>query len=267
MKLAAIFAFALLAHSQTFVNNTEKKLNCETNNGSSDRRRACDVREYRFASSGQVTLSTHNGGVDVKGWSSNEVLVRARVEVSTPQGGLAPETYLPQVQISTGGGQIRTLEPATKPDDTWFIVSYEIFLPHQSNLDLSSHNGGVSVRDVKGEIKFSTHNGGVNLVRLAGNVQGSTHNGGINVELDGPRWDGQQLALETSNGGVNVRLPESYSARVEMSTHNGGMKSDFATVMTGSLTKQKEMSFNLGSGGSLIRVKTHNGGVTLRKKS
>ncbi len=267
MKLISFFAIALLASGQTFVNNTEKRLTCDTNERNGDRKRACDLREYRLPSSGRITLGTHNGGVDVKGWTSNEVLVRARIEVWTPQNGLAPETYLPQIQILTGGGQISSLQPTTKPDDTWFTVSYEIFVPHQTNLDLKSHNGGISVRDVKGEIRFDTHNGGVNLARVAGNVEGSTHNGGINVDLDGARWDGHQLVLETNNGGVNVRLPESYSAHVEMSTHNGGMTTDFPVTMTGNLKRSKDLNFNIGSGGALIRMKTHNGGVTLRKKS
>lgn len=267
MRFATLFAFAVLANAQTFVNNTEKKLSCEANERNNERKRACDLREYRMAPTGRITLSTHNGGVDIKGWTSSEVLVRARVEVYTPQNGLAPETYLPQIQVVTGGGQIRTIEPSVKPEGTWFTVGYEVFVPHQTNLDLSSHNGGVSVRDVKGEIRFDTHNGGVNLARVAGNVEGSTHNGGINVDLDGPRWDGNQLLLETNNGGVNVRVPESYSARVEMSTRNGGMKTDFPVTMTGELKRTKDMSFNIGSGGALIRLKTHNGGVSLRKKS
>lgn len=268
MKLAPFFAIALLASGQTFVNNTEKKLTCDLNenNRNGDRKRACDLREYRIASSGQITLTTHNGGVEVKGWSSNEVLVRARVEVWTPQTGVAPETYLPQIQVVTAGGHISSIEPTTKPEDTWFTVGYEIFVPHQTNLDLKSHNGGLSVRDVKGQLRFGTHNGGVSLARVGGNVEGSTHNGGINVDLEGDRWDGHQLVLETNNGGVNLRVPERYSARLEMSTHNGGMKTDFPMTMTGDLKKNKDMNFNIGSGGALIRMKTHNGGVTVRKK-
>lgn len=271
MRFATLFAFALLAHAQTFVNNTEKKLSCEVSerNGerNKERKRACDLREYRLAPTGRISLSTHNGGVDIKGWTSSEVLVRARVEVYTPQNGLAPETYLPQIQVVASGGQIRTIEPSVKPDDTWFTVSYEVFVPHQTNLDLKSHNGGVSMRDVKGEIRFETHNGGVSMARVAGNVEGTTHNGGINVDLEGTRWDGQQLALETHNGGVNLRMPEAYSARVEMSSHNGGMKTDFPVTMTGDRKQNKDVSFSVGSGGSLIRLKTHNGGVSLRKKT
>ena len=268
MKLApALFAIALLANGQTFVNNTEKKLTCDSNHRPTDRKRACDLREQRFATSGRITLNTHNGGIDVKGWTSNEVLVLARIEVWAPKDAPAPESYLPQIQILTSGGQISSLEPTTKRNDTWFTISYEIFVPHQTSLNLKSHNGGLSVRDVKGELRFDTHNGGVNLTRIAGNVEGTTHNGGINVDLDGARWDGQHLLLETNNGGVNLRLPESYSARLEMSTHNGSMKSDFPLTMSADLKKTKDMNFNLGSGGALIRMKTHNGGVTLRKKT
>lgn len=271
MKPILILALSWLASGQTFVNNVDKKLNCEATDRSearsSERQRACDLREYRLAPSGRLTLRAHNGGIDVKGWAAQEVLVRARVEVRTPKGGLAPETYLPQVQITTSGAQINALEPSAKPEDTWITISYEVFVPHQTSLDLKSHNGGLSIRDVKGELRFATHNGGVSLARVAGNVEGSTHNGGISVDLEGMRWDGPQLAVETHNGGVNLSVPENYSARVEMATHDGGFRSDFPLSLSGDLKRQKEISFNLGSGGSLIRLKTHNGGVSLRKKT
>jgi hypothetical protein len=50
-----------------------------------------------------MRYGTHNGGVDIKGWAANEVLGRARAEVYTPQDGLAPTTYQPQIQVLASG--------------------------------------------------------------------------------------------------------------------------------------------------------------------
>jgi hypothetical protein len=60
-----------------------------------------------------------------------------------------------------------------------------------------------------------------------------------------------------------MNVPANYSARVETSTVNGGMHVDFPVTVSGKLTKQ--LAFNIGSGGPLIRVQTTNGGVHINK--
>ena len=84
-------------------------------------------------------------------------------------------------------------------------VSYEVFVPRSADLTLKTHNGGISIADVRGNIQFDTLNGGVNLKNLAGDVEGRTTNGGINITLAGNRWDGTKLDARTTNGGVTFR--------------------------------------------------------------
>ncbi|MFN7979262.1 MAG: hypothetical protein U0P30_14090 [Vicinamibacterales bacterium] len=43
-------------------------------------------------------------------------------------------------------------------------------------------------------------------------MEGRTTNGGVQVRLGGSRWDGAGLSLETTNGGVTLRVPRDYSA-------------------------------------------------------
>lgn len=254
--------------AQQFVNNTEKTMKCDSRDGGNSRqKRACEIRESRMpAVSKLVVDGRQNGGVEVKGWSGNDVLVRSKVEVWAPESAGDPARMFGQINVQTAGGSVR----ADGPDfgrERGFAVSYEIFVPHRMALDLKAHNGGISIRDVSGEIRFDAVNGGVNLTRLAGDVKGSTKNGGLKVDLDGPRWDGSQLDVRTTNGGVNLSIPTNYSARLETSTVNGGMNVDYPVTVSGRLRLDKELSVNLGSGGSLIRVATTNGGVSIRKKS
>ena len=62
---------------------------------------------------------------------------------------------------------------------------------------------------------------------MSGDVHGRTSNGGVDVDLDGATWQGEGLDVETSNGGVRLRMPEQYSARLEAGTVNGGINVDF----------------------------------------
>jgi DUF4097 and DUF4098 domain-containing protein YvlB len=100
-------------------------------------------------------------------------------------------------------------------------------------------------------------------MRLAGEVHGHTTNGGLTVQLAGDRWDGSGLDVETTNGGVRLDIPSSYSAHVETSTVNGGVTVDFPITVHGRI--DKNLSFDIGNGGPTIRATTTNGRVQIRK--
>jgi DUF4097 and DUF4098 domain-containing protein YvlB len=132
-------------------------------------------------------------------------------------------------------------------------------------LDLNAHNGGIAISDVDGDIQFRTLNGGVRLERLSGDVKGKTVNGGLHVALTGNTWRGNQLDVQTTNGGINVSVPDGYSARFETSTVNGRVKSDIAGANILKDQNSRTTSVTLGSGGPLVRLVTTNGGVNLTR--
>jgi DUF4097 and DUF4098 domain-containing protein YvlB len=173
-----------------------------------------------------------------------------------------------QVRIETGALNIHAEGPDSRDDYQWY-VSYEIFVPRRSDLSLTAHNGGISISDVGGRINFKTLNGGVTLRRVSGAVSGSTTNGGLHVELAGARWEGEMLNVTTTNGGVNLVMPDNYSAHIETGTVNGNVASEFPlnVQMTDRGRLPKEINVDLGSGGSTIRAKTTNGGVHLTRAS
>ena len=71
---------------------------------------------------------------------------------------------------------------------------------------LVRRTGGIDIVGVRGDIDFRAVNGGVALTGVAGDVTGRTTNGGVKVELEGVRWDGAGLDVETTNGGVTVMV-------------------------------------------------------------
>ena len=110
----------------------------------------------------------------------------------------------------------------------------------------------------------SALNGGVHLTDVAGDVQGSTTNGGLHIELTGSSWDGEGLDVETTNGGVTIRVPEDYSARLETGTVNGGIDLDFPVTVQGRIGRR--LTTTLGDGGPTIRAFTTNGGVRVTRR-
>jgi DUF4097 and DUF4098 domain-containing protein YvlB len=223
----------------------------------------CEIKEQTLpASGGTIEVDgKRNGGVSIKGWERNEILMRARVQTSGPTEAEAIE-LAKQITIETAGLKIFASGPEAR-DDRWWSVSYEIFVPRRSDLSLTTKNGGISISDVNGRLEFRAQNGGVNLRRVGGAVRCGTTNGGLNVELAGDRWDGEALDVSTTNGGVSMSIPENYSAHLETGTVNGHLSIDFPVTVQGDITR--ELSANLGSGGATIRAMTTNGGVKIRR--
>jgi len=245
-----------------FAQNAEREMTCD-DQWQSDRVSHCEINEMTIPATSRLSVDGGvNGGMTVKGWQKKEVLVRARVQTSADNDAQA-KALAKQVIIHTGGGRIIADGPSQAHHEDW-SVSYEVFVPQTIDLNLRAHNGGIHIADVRGQIEFETTNGGVSLMRLAGAVHGYTTNGGLHVELAGKSWEGSQLDARTTNGGVSLSVPSSYSAHLETGTVNGHINVDFPVTVHGEINRQ--LSIDLGSGGPLIRAVTTNGGVSIKRK-
>lgn len=233
---------------------------CDRNRGSRDNDRYCEVLTASMASPGSLVIDGGmNGGVDVIGGTGNQVQIRAKVFANARSADRAEEIAR-QVDVRVDGGRIYADGPDTGRRESWG-VSYEITVPTNTDLDIETLNGGISVEDVAGDIRFEAMNGGVHLTGVAGDVRGHTTNGGLHIELDGDRWDGAGLDVETTNGGIDLYVPEGYSAELETGTVNGGIDIDFPVTVQGRIGRR--LRTTLGSGGPSVRVVTTNGGVNI----
>ena len=229
-----------------------------------DRYSSCEVRQQTLAPGGTLTVdASPNGGIRVAGGSRGDILVLARV-VATAETESRAREIAGGIQINATSAHVSANGPGGLGRQEGWHVSYRLLVPAQSSLSLQSTNGGITVENVNGRIEFRTVNGGVKLAGLAGEVSGRSSNGGIDVDLGGSTWAGAGVDVQTSNGGVRLRIPEQYSARLEAGTRNGGMHVDFPITVQGRMNR--EIATNLGAGGPLIRVRTSNGGIRITKK-
>ena len=267
----ALLAFAIVGFTAAVVQaqkSTKGSMQCRDNDGDGRMVRHCEIKEQTLPASGAITVDGKtNGGISIKGWDRHEILVRAKIETRAPTQAEA-DSLAQQVIIETAALNIHAEGPESRDNYQWY-VSYEIFVPGRSDLNLKAHNGGISISDVSGRIGFQTTNGGVSLSRVGGAVTGNTTNGGVHVELAGARWEGETLDVRTTNGGVNLVMPNNYSAHLETGTTNGNVQSDFPlnVPLTERGRMPKEISVDIGSGGPTIRAITTNGGVHLSRGS
>lgn len=247
----------------------EKNRNfCSDNNWSDGSRVSSrDLREITVAATGDLNVDgDRNGGIRVSGEDRRDVLIRACVQ-AWADNETGAKANVSAVRINTAG----TIKAENTPDDRNWSVSYDIRVPRNTNVNLTAHNGGISITGVEGNLAFETTNGGVSLSRIAGSVKGRTTNGGVHITLDGTTWKGSGLDVSTSNGGVHLELPDTYAARIETGTVNGGFQSSIPAlnVTTENIIgdegyrhrKPTRISTAINGGGPTIKVTTTNGGV------
>ncbi|MGH9697373.1 MAG: DUF4097 family beta strand repeat-containing protein [Bryobacteraceae bacterium] len=257
-----LFPIFLLSASALLLRADEA---CSANNFHSDGLTSyAQTREQRLPAVSENYINPGaNGSIRVHGWAGGGVRVKACIQAAARSEGEA-QALASQVAIAEGAGMIRASGPS-RHDDSWWSVSYEVWVPNAANVKMEANNGSIAVDRVSGQIRFHTQNGSVRLSDVGGDVDGATTNGSVTVELAGAGWNGSGLRVTTTNGSVKLNLPESFSARVEVSTVNGRVQTDFPVTVSGEI--QKNMSFVLGSGGATIEARTVNGSVRIGRKS
>jgi DUF4097 and DUF4098 domain-containing protein YvlB len=235
----------------------EKTMTCDDGSRNDRGPYYCEIREVTVPAGGQLDVDGGvNGGISIKGANRSDILVRSKVQAYPDDPGDS-RRIVSQIQVETSSGRVRATGP-TSEKHGWG-VSYEIFVPQRTDLVLHTHNGGISIRGVQGHTQFEAMNGGVSLKELAGSVEGHTTNGGLHLELASDHWEGDRCDVSTTNGGVTIRIPSSYSAHLETGTVNGGVSVDFPVTVQGEINRN--LAVDLGSGGNLVRATTTNGGV------
>jgi len=251
----------------------------------------CDIEDFSGArynkdfhygfplnAGGKVTIETFNGGIEVSGWDQNNV------DISGSKYGPTPE-IADQVEVtvdhSPASVSVRVQRPSIHRGNIG--AKFVVKVPRTAIVDyLSSSNGSIRVTDATGPARLRTSNGGIRVAGLSGGLEAHTSNGGITAELD--KVDGEvrletsngsiELRLpqslregvraHTSNGGITVRLPEGVDARVSAHTSNAHVTSDFDVRMQGEIERHR-MEGVIGKGGPLLDLSTSNGSIRLAR--
>ncbi len=230
-----------------------------TNSGA----RFCSIEERALRPGGVIRIDAQpNGGVTIIGTDDNRIELKAKIQARARTETRARELGA-AVRLVVEGTTIGAEGPRAGSREHW-SVSYELRVPRTSDLWIRTENGGIHVTEVAGAMDLGTVNGGLTLNGLSGDVRAATTNGGVDVALHGNRWEGTGLTVRTVNGGVDLSIPERYSAELETGTVNGGLEFDFPVTVRGRMNRR--ITTTLGDGGPPIRVTTTNGGVSVRRR-
>src|SRR5215204_6244700 len=250
---------------EKFKNKTYSREFCSNNWSNGDKVGGSELRELTVSGGSLTVDGKRNGGIQVRGENRSDVLVRACVQ-TWADSDEAAKALAKSIRVETAG----TIRAEGVSEENGWSVSYQILVPRNTNLKLTTMNGGISISDVESTMEFDARNGGIHLNNLGGSVKGRTTNGGLHIELSGNTWKGDGIDVETTNGGVHLSMASNYAARFETRTVNGGFKSDIAGLEVekdpnepGYRRQGVNISRDLNGGGALVRVVTTNGGVKI----
>jgi DUF4097 and DUF4098 domain-containing protein YvlB len=277
---------------------------------------ACDItigaaeysvrEEKKFAVSGaaQLSLSTFDGSIEVRGWDRNEVVVEVekvgsdqktvdRMQVKAAQNGNAITIDVQKPSPLETTGMRRT--PSAN-----LVVS----VPLQTAIVARSGDGAISIRRVTGKLDLDTEDGSIRVEEVAGMLtartgdgdvigrkmdgQADIHTGDGVVGLDGvltalkvetrdgavevtarpgSRTDGE-WDVTTGDGDVRIEVPGGFGAEVDARTGDGRVRVDTITDRPEAKKDEHEDRDSaigrLGSGGRPLRLRTSSGSITVK---
>ncbi|MFL6253639.1 MAG: DUF4097 family beta strand repeat-containing protein [Pyrinomonadaceae bacterium] len=167
------------------------------------------------------------------------------------------------------GGEPNTCEIGSQNrshvHDNDTTVNFTIRVPAGVNFHGRTVNGNVEADRLGSDVEAKSVNGNIN-VSTTGLARAETVNGSITAVVGNANWP-EGLEFKTVNGGIDLTLPASLSARVEAKTLNGEITSDFPLTVSGTFSRRR-LSGTIGGGGDRqLILETVNGSVQIRRAS
>ena len=183
------------------------------------------VKTYKSSEIKNLNVHTSGGGISVTGGAGDEARVEVYVRGNNGGSNLSKgeiEDRLKENELSVKKeGETISCIAKRKSESTWknwkngLSISFNIYTPDKISTDLVTHGGGISLKNLTGNLGFSTSGGPLKLQNLGGIIKGRTSGGGINIS--GCR---DNIDVATSGGGIDV---EDCKGNIKLTTSSGGL--------------------------------------------
>jgi len=234
-------------------------------------------RSFPLPADGRFEIDNVNGRIEIRGWDSNVVSVATAIHGKTPENVWARQVHM---EATPDRVSVHAKIPDDAPEASSFwdalagalqdqaTADFVVQVPVHARLEpVSSVNGRVVVAGVAGDINVSTVNGDIEISGAAANLKLHTVNGRIRAEMAVLKGQ-QSVALDAVNGELELAVPEAADARFDVSTVNGSLTSEFASLQPATeFPRGNKLAASLGSGSASVKAHTVNGGIKILRRA
>jgi len=231
----------------------------------------------------RVRVETFDGAISVHAWDKPEVMytaVKRAADDREMQGiKLTAQAAGNEVNISAKFDKTQAHVYSEKGGVVYSSnaeAEFDLYVPRNSTLFVSSGDGRLRVDGVSGEVELRTGDGSIDVTGAKGRLRAETGDGRIRVEnfegdAEARTGDGRitldgnfhTLAARTGDGTISLSLPEGVNATVE--TNAESVYSDGVAVAETD-AESRVRRWRVGGGGQLLTLRTGDGQIILRRR-
>ena len=239
--------------------------------GGDNRATSQESKTFTVSGSPRVNVSTFDGSVQVHGWDKSEVMYTA-----TTRGDEEEDLKKVAIQAEQTGSSISFV--ATTDNDRSASVQFEVWVPRQSSIHVSSDDGSLKLDGVSGDVTLRTGDGSIEVNDGGGVLQLNTGDGHIQVmkfdgQLDARTGDGSirldgnfnALSARTGDGSISLTVPSSSNFTVETNAE-GDVTNEGLSLSEDIAPSKRVKRWRVGNGGKVFVLNTGDGRITLRSR-
>ena len=180
----------------------------------------------------KLRVDTQAGNVKITSWDKNEVQVKIYGNENTE------EKFEFEVSSDASGVKVNGSKKAGVGSLNNISLKYEISVPLDYSVKVSTGGGNVTLTDQNGTVDISTMGGNVSVGKVTGDIDISTSGGNISVDqnkgmlklstaggnIKAKNFDGN---VDASTAGGNINLTGS-NGKVDGSTAGGNIRLDYS---------------------------------------
>ena len=232
----------------------------------------------------EVTLRTFDGPIEVRPWD------KPGVDVTIEKRGPTKESLDDLIiDASQDGNRIRVEVRSRRSGGGWHIgrtpnAKLIVSIPASSDLvarsgdgsidvervrgkvDLSSGDGSIRARDLSGDVTVHTGDGSVTLDGMFATLQASSGDGSVRIRADRGSNPTGDWVVTTGDGSITLEIPDWFNGDIDAHTGDGRVHVEDVTVsnVSGEM-RRNSLKGRLGAGGKLLKLRTGDGSITLRR--
>jgi DUF4097 and DUF4098 domain-containing protein YvlB len=215
-------------------------------------------QSYTLRPGGSINIASLSGNIKITGGGGSAVVVTA-----IKRGADADKV---EIEDRSSANAVDVSVRYPRECDCDATVDFEVQVPAGVAYrydKIVSMSGNVEVSNVTGRISVKSMSGDVRVRDVSGTVEATAMSGNIHAEIARLEGDGS-LEFTSMSGDVEVRLPGSLDADVQMNTLSGAISTDFPIqIEEKKYGPGQSAKGTLGSGSRSVRIKSLSGDARL----